>query len=85
MENLAELARIDLNIEEKEAILKDMDGILNYVKQIESVDIPEITLHYQLLNVWREDEVIERDFSKEEIINQFPASQDNFLKVKKVL
>ena len=34
VENLAELARIELTEEEKKEILSDMESILGYVKQI---------------------------------------------------
>lgn len=85
VENLAELARIDLSTEEKEEILKDMGSILEYVKQIEEVNVGEVNPVYDLKNVWREDVLEERDFSKELITRQFPESQDGFLKVKKIL
>ena len=49
VENLAELAKIDLNEEEKKQILKDMEGILNYVKQIESVKLEDIEAEYSAL------------------------------------
>ena len=85
VENLAELAKIDLSKREKEQILKDMEGILEYVKTIESVKIEEVKPEYDNYNAWREDKVEPREFSKESIIKQFPESQDNFLKVKKIL
>ena len=40
VENLAELAKLELTDNEKEKILKDMEGILSYVKQIEEVNLP---------------------------------------------
>jgi aspartyl-tRNA(Asn)/glutamyl-tRNA(Gln) amidotransferase subunit C len=85
VENLAELARIELNEEEKKDLLSDMESILGYVKQIESVEIGDVESDYILKNVWREDEIKIRDFSREIIIEQFPESQDGFLKVKKIL
>ena len=85
VENLAELARLELSVEEKEAMLKDMDGILDYVKQVEELKIPDIKVNYSLYNTWREDKIIPREFSHELIIEQFPDSQDGFLKVKKIL
>ncbi|MDP2789441.1 MAG: Asp-tRNA(Asn)/Glu-tRNA(Gln) amidotransferase subunit GatC [bacterium] len=85
VENLATLAKIDLSIEEKEAILKDMSGILDYVRQIESVEVPDVKVGHELHNVWREDEVESRDFSIELIKKQFSDSQGDFLKVKKIL
>ncbi len=85
VENLAELARIDLSREEKEKILIDMEGILGYVKQIEEVKVPDTKVDYALYNIWREDELAPREFKRELIIGQFPDAQDGFLKVKKVL
>jgi len=85
VENLAELARLELSAEEKKEILKDMEGILDYVRQIEEVKVPNMKVNYPLYNVWREDKTEQRDFSKELIIEQFPDSQDGFLKVKKIL
>ncbi len=85
VENLAELARIELSEEEKEAMLLDMQGILEYVKVIESVNVEGGEKVHSTYNVWREDDLDLREFSKEIIIEQFPNSQDNFLKVKKIL
>ena len=85
VENLAELARLELSREEKEAMLKDIQGILEYVKQVEEVKIPETKVNYTLYNSWREDEIIPREFSHELIVEQFPNKQDRFLKVKKIL
>lgn len=87
VENLANLSRLELKEEEKEPMLKDMLGILEYVKQIESVKVPETHIEPELRNVWREDDpsAISRDFSVEKIIEQFPESQNRFLKVKKIL
>ncbi len=87
VENLAELARIELSIDEKETLLKDMKGILEYVKQIEGVevDVKHSVSNTGISNVWREDLPENREFSKELITEQFPDSQDGFLKVKKIM
>lgn len=85
VENLAELARIELSEDEKKSLLADMQGILEYVKVIESVEVENIEPEYKLYNVWREDELIPREFSHELITEQFPDFQDGFLKVKKIL
>ncbi len=85
VENLAELARIELSSEEKVSLLADMQGILEYIKQIEEVKVENLQPEYKLYNVWREDEIVSRDFSAELITEQFPNAQDNFLKVKKIL
>ena len=89
IEKLAELAKIELTDKEKENLLKDLDGILGYVKQIESVEVVEALPTYISKNVWREDaprkDLGEDAFSREEIIKQFPDAQDGFVKVKKIL
>ncbi len=85
VENLAELARIDLTEEEKQGLLKDFDSILAYVDMIKTVDVGNVELQPDVYNAWREDELKEQDFSHDLIVEQFPASKDGFLKVKKIL
>lgn len=85
VEALAELAKLEMSTEEKEAIVKDMDGILAYVNVIEKVEVEDIKIAQDVYNVWREDNIVPREFSKELIVEQFPDSHDGFLKVKKIL
>jgi aspartyl-tRNA(Asn)/glutamyl-tRNA(Gln) amidotransferase subunit C len=85
VENLAELAKIELSDQEKENLLSDMEGILAYVKQIQEVEVAEITPEYSNRNVWREDKPEARDFSAQIIKEQFPDSKDGFVKVKKIM
>ena len=85
IENLAELAKIELSPKEKETLLKDLDGILDYVKQVGEVEVKDSEVEYKNKNVWREDELKSPVFSRDLIIRQFPDSQDGFVKVKKIL
>lgn len=91
VENLAELAKLELSTEEKEHLLSDMESILEYVKQINEIKVEDIKSDYDLYNVWREDLPASlgltqpQEFSKKLIIGQFPDAQDGFLKVKKIL
>jgi Asp-tRNA(Asn)/Glu-tRNA(Gln) amidotransferase C subunit len=62
-----------------------MDNILAYVKVIEGVEVNDDSLEYNVKNIWREDKSKMPLFSSELIIKQFPDSQDNFVKVKKIL
>ena len=62
-----------------------MKGILKYVDHIAEVKVDDVKAEYDVTNVWREDVVESREFSRELIIEQFPDSQDGFLKVKKIL
>lgn len=85
VENLAELARLELSEEEKDRLLSDMENILGYVQQINEVQVGGVETDYNLYNVWRSDVLESREFSRDLIISQFPDSQDGFLKVKKIL
>jgi len=85
VQDLAELAKLELKEGEAEQLIKDMDGILAYVKQIEEVDVPEIETAYAQRNIWREDEVIPADFSRDLLVGQFPDAKGGFVKVKKIL
>ena len=85
IEKLAELAKIELSESEKENLVKDLDSILSYVKIIESVEIPSQIVEYQNKNVMREDVAAARAFARAALLDQFPDSQDGFLKVKKIL
>lgn len=86
MENLANLSRIELGENEKKDLLSDMESILGYVRQVD-VPVPDVDggVEPEVHNVWREDEIIPREFSKELITGQFPDAKDGFLKVKKIL
>ncbi|HEU0085557.1 MAG TPA: Asp-tRNA(Asn)/Glu-tRNA(Gln) amidotransferase subunit GatC [Candidatus Paceibacterota bacterium] len=87
IEKLAELAKLNLEDSEKDALSADLEGILGYIEQIREAKIDETDADTEPVqkNVWREDEARPRQFSREEILNQFPDSQDGFVKVKKIL
>ncbi len=87
IEKLAELARIEMSQEEKEKILKDMDGILGFVNQIQEakVDITEREAG-EVRNIMREDEnPHESGKYTEEILAEVPKVRDNYVEVKKIL
>ena len=90
VQDLAELAKLELKEGEVEKLIKDMDGILAYVKQIEEVPTPEGVgidniSNNNPCNIWREDEVIPADFSLDLLVGQFPDAKGGFVKVKKIL
>ncbi len=85
IENLAELAKIELPEEEKKSLVAEFEGILNYVDIIRNADVDGVELEFQHYNSWREDEYQDRNFDREIITSQFPNKKDNFLKVKKIL
>ncbi|MEZ6209215.1 MAG: Asp-tRNA(Asn)/Glu-tRNA(Gln) amidotransferase subunit GatC [Candidatus Paceibacterota bacterium] len=83
---LSELARIDLDAEEKTALLEDFKSILAYVDQIQSVETGDVDIKYDDENTFREDEVVSADAETIKIIKEsFPDQEDGFLKVNTVL
>ena len=94
IEKLAKLARIQLEQEEKEKLLKDVDPILGYVAQLTEVvsslgDLPAQAGEKkagELRNVTRNDEnPTKTGTNTENIVLNMPDSQENYLKVKKIL
>ena len=88
IEKLAKLARIELTAEEKEKLLKEVDPILGYVAQLKEVvsTIGEEKKAGELRNVMREDSnSTETGKNTKDIVKDMPASQDNYLKVEKIL
>lgn len=86
VEDLAELARLELTTEEKNGLLQDMQGILEYIGQIESAPKSDMSSEFAQRNIMREDEnPHESGIYTERIIAQMPDSKDGFLKVKKIL
>ncbi len=88
VEKLAKLARIELTQEEKEKLLKEVDPILDYVNQLKEVvsAIGEEKKAGELRNVAREDEnPTETGINTKDIVADMPDSQNNYLKVEKIL
>jgi aspartyl-tRNA(Asn)/glutamyl-tRNA(Gln) amidotransferase subunit C len=85
---LAKLARISLTDEEIESFGRDISSILEYVEQLKDVDLGELTPTYQvtgLTNVFREDKVIDYDETPEDLLKNSPDSENNQIKVRRML
>ncbi len=95
IKKLADLARIDIEDREMEKLGGEVESILGYISQISnfSGSVPPLDRKrvHQLveggvINVFREDtNPTESDTYSKELITEFPASKDNYLKVKKIL
>jgi len=88
IEKLAKLARIELTVEEKEKLLKEVEPILGYVAQLKEVSsmvegMPKAGEHR---NIMRDDiNPNVATLNTEVLVEDMPESQDNYLKVKKIL
>lgn len=88
IEEISELARLDLTEEEKTMYADQLSAVLGYVEMLNEVDTTGVEETCQvtgLEDVFREDEVVDCDEEvRKNIIAQFPVKQDDLLKVKAV-
>ncbi len=84
---LAQLSRIKLKEDEVERLVKELGEIVKYVEQINAIDADGLEPTDQvtgLVNVMRPDEPVDYA-APAELLKNAPATQNNQIKVKKVL
>ena len=87
IEQIAELARLNLKPEERSKLAKDLEAIVAYVDQLQGVDTKEIqpTSHVlPIQNVFRKDEAKPTQIS-ESVLSHAPKREGRFFKVPKVI
>jgi aspartyl-tRNA(Asn)/glutamyl-tRNA(Gln) amidotransferase subunit C len=87
VERIAKLARIGLSAEETSKMSVELGNILEFVEQLQSVDISNTEPTDQvtgLEDVWREDEV-KPSMDRDRILANAPAQEDGYILVKRVL
>lgn len=85
---LAKLAKLKLTDEEVESFTKEISEILNYVEQLQAVDIDSLEPTYQvtgLTNATRPDEVKDYGVSTQDLLKNLPAREGSQIQVKRVL
>lgn len=87
VEKLAQLARIDMSIEEMDEFLGSIGPVLEYVAQLQSVSTEKREPDAgDVYNVMREDfNPNESGMYTDIILAEAPAMQDGYLKVKQIL
>lgn len=86
--NLAKLARIEIGDEEAESLSHEFDSILDYVGQIKNAGfkIQDFGFKNEIRNVMRKDsEPHESGIYTQKILEQAPAKEGDYIKVKKIL
>jgi len=84
---VAHLARLELNENEINNHAKQLEKILDYIRQLEKIDtddVPCTTRAIEVVNVFRKDEKRKSDCN-EELLELGPSREDNFFKVPKIL
>lgn len=86
IEKLATMARIKLNNQEKDSLKNNIETILNFVAQINTLTTKEEKKTGDLYNITREDSnVIKQDEYTEKILQNAPSVKNRFIEVKKVI
>jgi len=85
---LARLARIDLNEDEIVEFEDEFNEILQYVEQLQAVDLDGYEPTSQvtgLVNVTREDQEKSYGYKPAALLKNVPVTEDNQIKVKRMI
>ena len=88
IKHLADLSNFSLNDAEANSLTKDLQNIVKYISQLDELDTDNVEPTYQTFemeNVWRADEVLKQDASREQLLALTKEEKDNQIKVPKVL
>ncbi len=86
--NLLELAHLELAEEEKEEINKDLSQILEYVSQLTKVDtegVEPMNGGTLLENIVREDVLVDRENLSEKLKEAAPFRKENYFKTPPII
>lgn len=85
---VASLSKIAVTDEQAARLQQELDAILGYVAQLDTLDTTSVEPTYQvtgLTNVMRDDVIIDYGTSREALLQNAPGTQDYQIKVPKVL
>ena len=86
VKKVAKLARLELNEDEISNHAKQIEKILDYIKQLEEINTDNVsctTRAIEVTNVFRKDE--KRDYENPEgLLDLAPSREENFFKVPKI-
>ena len=88
IKHLAKLSDFALSDKETEALTSDLKNIIKYISQLDELDTEGVEPTYQAFemeNVWREDEIMPQEASREELLALTKEEKDNQIKVPRVL
>ena len=84
---VAQLARLELNENEISNHAEQLENILEYIKQLETIDTEDVTCTtraIEVINVFRKD-VKKNSDCNEEILGLAPSKEDKYFKVPKII
>lgn len=88
IKHLAMLSDFAISDEQTETLTKNLQDIIGYISELDSLNTEGVEPTYQVFemeNVWRDDEIVVQDASREELLAMTKEEKDNQIKVPKVL
>ena len=88
IDHLAKLSNFYLKDKEKTSLKKDLENIIKYISELSELDTENVEPTFQVFemeNVWRPDEILPMDASREELLNLTVEESEHQIKVPKVL
>jgi aspartyl-tRNA(Asn)/glutamyl-tRNA(Gln) amidotransferase subunit C len=88
VQHLAQLSSLHLSDAEVDGLQADISNILHYVEQLGELQTDGVEPTYQvtdLENVWRDDQVVDDQISREQLLSLSKESLNHQVKVPKVL
>ncbi len=87
VKKVAQLARLELDVNEINNHAEQLEKILEYITQLEKIDtenVPCTTRALEVTNVFRKDEKKKYD-GTEELLQLGPSREDEYFKVPKII
>lgn len=87
VDKLAKLARLEIALEEKENVIKDLSKILSFMEKLNELDTTDVEpLVYMSpgINIIRND-VVKEVITHEEALQNAPDHDENYFKIPKVI
>lgn len=87
VDHVATLANLSFSQKEKEALVGELNAILDYMEQLNELDtsnVDPLSHVIELSNVFRDDK-LKPGLTREEALRNAPQRSDKFFKVPKVL
>lgn len=86
--HLADLSDFTLSDDGIDGMKGDLQGIISYISQLDELDTNDVEPTYQVFemeNIWRNDEILPQDATREQLLALTKEEKDNQIKVPKVL
>lgn len=88
IKHLAGLSDFAISDEQTETLTRNLQDIIKYISELDSLDTEGVEPTYQVFemeNVWRDDELVTQDATREELLAMTKEEKDNQIKVPRVL